>query len=86
MRKAYYTINEVLQSPWVSLQPTTQKPASTDRVLRSTRLEDSIYTDLRGADEALDAIERIAEKKLHSFPALSRDVYQSFYSLMPRRR
>lgn len=86
MRKAYYTINEVLQSPWAAFKPTTQKPASTDRVLRSTKLEDSIYADLRGADKALDDVERTAGEKLRSFPALSRDVYQSFYSLMPRRR
>ena len=86
MRKAYYTINEVLQSPWAAFKPTTQKPASTDRVLRSTKLEDSIYADLRGADKALDDVERTAGEKLRSFPALSRDVYQSFYSLVPRRR
>ena len=50
----------------------------TDRVLRSTKLEDSIYEDLRGGDEALDAIEQAAREKLSSFPALSRDVYQPF--------
>ena len=86
MRKTYVSIEDVLRSPWVSERPTEQKPSVTDRVLRSTRLEDSIYADLRGADEALDAVERTAGEKLRSFPALSRDVYQSFYSLMPRRR
>ena len=40
----------------------------------------------RDGDEALDAIEQSAGEKLRSFPALSRDVYQSFYSLMPKRR
>ena len=86
MRKTYVSIEDVLRSPWVSERPTEQKPSVTDRVLRSTKLEDSIYADLRGADEALDAVERTAGEKLRSFPALSRDVYQSFYSLMPRRR
>ena len=86
MRRTYISIEDVLRSPWASGRPAEQKPAVTDRVLRSTRLEDSIYADLRGADEALDAVEQAAGEKLRSFPALSRDVYQSFYSLMPRRR
>lgn len=60
MRKTYVSIEDVLRSPWVSERPTEQKPSVTDRVLRSTRLEDSIYADLRGADEALDAVERTA--------------------------
>lgn len=33
----------------------------------------------------MDEITRDAEKKLKSFPALSQDVFQSFYSLVPRR-
>lgn len=57
----------------------------TDRVLRSTKLEDSIYRDLRMEDTGMDEIENSAGEKLRSFPALSRDIFQSFYSLMPRR-
>ena len=86
MRPIYRTIEEALRSPWGELRPTAHKPALSDRVLCSTRLEDSIYADLRGTDEVLDAVEQKAGDKLRSFPALSRDVYQSFYSLMPRRR
>ena len=33
----------------------------------------------------MDEIEQDAGKKLKSFPALSQDVFQSFYSLVPRR-
>ena len=33
----------------------------------------------------MDEIEQDAEKKLKSFSALSQDVFQSFYSLVPRR-
>lgn len=40
---------------------------------------------MRSEDDALDEIEAAAAKKLSTFPALSRDVYQSFYSLMPKR-
>ena len=54
-------------------------------MLRSTKLEDSIYRDLRMEDTGMDEIENSAGEKLRSFPALSRDIFQSFYSLMPRR-
>ena len=33
----------------------------------------------------MEQTEQEAAKKLPSFPALSRDVFQSFYSLMPRK-
>lgn len=33
----------------------------------------------------LDQIEQRVEKQLHTFPALSRDIFQSFDSLLPRR-
>ena len=84
MLKPYRKINDVLRSPLMG----TSAPAeteTTDRVLRSTKLEDNIYTDLRTDDGSLDQIEQTARKKLGSFPALSRDVFQSFYSLLPRR-
>ena len=83
MRGKYRTIDDVLKSSWASIP--TPADQGTDRVLRSTKLEDSIYADLREGDEALDGIENIAGEKLRSFPALSRDVYQSFYSLLPRQ-
>lgn len=85
MKKAYRTIDDVLRSPWAEYKPAAQRPAATDRVFRSTRLEDSIYADLRDGDGELDQIEQTASEKLASFPALSRDVYQSFYSLLARR-
>ena len=83
MRKPYHTIDDVLNSPWAAAG---RPPESTnDRVLRSTKLEDSIYGDLRSGDSDLDQIEQAAEQQLRSFPALSRDIFQSFYSLMPRK-
>jgi len=48
-------------------------------------VEDSIYADLRDGDDALEQTEQRAAEKLLSFPALSRDVFQSFYSLLPRK-
>ncbi|WP_251319856.1 hypothetical protein [Flintibacter muris] len=84
MRKTYRKIDDVLQSPLAAIAPPPSQD-TTDRVLRSTRLEDSIYTDLRVDDGELEQIEQTAGEKLASFPALSRDVFQSFYSLLPRR-
>lgn len=84
MLKPYRTIQDVLASHWV-LSPPAERHQKTDRVLRSTKLESSIYHDLRTEDVAMDEIEQDAEKKLKSFSALSQDVFQSFYSLAPRR-
>ena len=85
MLKPYRTVQDVLSSPWAQVQRVKRSPQQTDRVLRSTKLEDSIYRDLRMEDTGMDEIENSAGEKLHSFPTLSRDIFQSFYSLMPRR-
>lgn len=84
MLKPYRTIEDVLRSPWTAAGRPGDAPA-TDRVLRSTKLEDSIYADLREGDDPLTQVEQDAAQKLPSFPALSRDVFQSFYSLLPRK-
>ena len=86
MRKAFRTIADVLRSPIVELATLRRKPAQkTDRVMRSGKLEDSIYAELRGDDAEMDLTENAAAQKLKSFPALSRDVFQSLYSLAPRK-
>ena len=84
MKNAYRTIDDVLRKHQ-AIFARSSRAATTDRILRSTKLEDGIYADLRAGDEALDALEGDAVTKLSSFPALSRDVFQSFYSLIPKR-
>lgn len=84
MRKLYRKIDDVWASPWGQMTANASRK-TTDRVLHSTRLEDGIYTDCRDGDMAMDALEAEAQKKLSTFPALSRDIYQAFYSLMPKR-
>lgn len=49
MLKPYRTIQDVLASHWV-LSPPAERHQQTDRVLRSTKLESSIYRDLRAED------------------------------------
>ena len=86
MKKYFRTIQNVMDSRWGNFQyagmPTAQK---TDRVLQSSKLEDCIYRDLSKDDESMEAIQQEAASKLDSFPALSRDIFQSFYSLFPKR-
>ncbi len=84
MRNTFFkSIEDVLGS---ALAARRVKPApATDRVLKSTRLEDKIYSGLRAGDANMDEIEDICSPKLSTFPALSRDVYQGFYSLSVRR-
>ena len=86
MKRYFRTIQSVLDSRWGNFRyagmPAAQK---TDRVLQSSKLEDCIYRDLSKDDENLEAIQQEAASKLHSFPALSRDIFQSFYSLFPKR-
>ena len=84
MKKWYRTAEDVLRSPLASITSAKHEPKS-DRVFKSTRLEDQIYADLRAEDDTLTELEQISQQKLSSFPALSRDVFQSFYSLLPRR-
>lgn len=86
MRKAFRTIADVLHSSIAELAALRRKPTQkTDRVMRSSKLEDSIYAELREDDTEMDMTENAAVQKLKSFPTLSRDVFQSLYSLAPRR-
>ena len=86
MKRYFRTIQSVTDSRWGNFQyaeaPAAQK---TDRVLQSSKLEDCIYRDLSEDDEIMESIQQEAAPKLDSFPALSRDIFQSFYSLFPKR-
>ena len=86
MKKYFRTIQNVMDSRWGNFQYAgTSAAQKTDRVLQSSKLEDCIYRDLSRDDENMENIQQEAASKLHSFPALSRDIFQSFYSLFPKR-
>jgi uncharacterized protein with von Willebrand factor type A (vWA) domain len=86
VRTYFRSLGEVLASPLAkSAQTFRRERVGSHRVLRSTKLEDAVYHDLRRGDLELDALERSCGKKLSTFPALSRDIYQSFYSLNVRK-
>ena len=61
-------IDAVLNSPLANVV-TPPENDTTGRVLRSTRLEDSVYTDLRNGDDSLNQTERTAQKELAAYEA-----------------
>lgn len=86
MRKAFRKIEDVLGSELLASLPGYKMAGQrTDRVLKSTRLEDMVYTDLHRSDAEGQQLEAQHEKKLSTFPALSADVFQSFYALAARK-
>ena len=84
-RSAFKSLDEFRNSPlWGRILESKGIPNT--RVLRSTRLEDMIYNDLREQDDSrLNEIESSGAQKLDTFPSLIHDTFQSIYSLSPRR-
>lgn len=85
MRTYYRSLAEVMASPLAVAAKTFRSSGGQHRVFKSTRLEDMVYQDLRQGDTDLDALESSCGEKLTTFLALSRDIYQSFYSLNVRK-
>ena len=69
MLKPYQTIEDVLASPWAR-QPQAERVERTDRVLRSTKLENNIYHDLRKEDIAMDEIEILSRTVAGRIPVV----------------
>lgn len=86
-RRAMYfkTLRDVTASPLAERAKAPHTGEKHDRLFRSTRLEDMIYQDLRRGDAEFDTLEKQCSGKLSTFPALCRDIFQSFYSLNVRR-
>ena len=77
----FRSIEEIL-SGLSALTETVDTP-KTDRVLKSTRIEQAIFDDLSGDAEELASYEEQGSKKLKSFGSLVNDVFQSVYGLRP---
>jgi uncharacterized protein with von Willebrand factor type A (vWA) domain len=80
----FKSIDEALAA-FAALSSVPERTLS-DRVMKSTRLEDMIYADLRDGDEAMEKIENGCAEKLAALRTLPRDVFQCFYSLAPKQR
>ena len=78
----FRSIEEIL-SGLSTLTGTADTP-KTDRVLKSTRIEQAIFDDLSGDADELASYEEQGSKKLKSFGSLVNDVFQSVYGLRPR--
>jgi uncharacterized protein with von Willebrand factor type A (vWA) domain len=62
-----------------------QTPIHSDHVLKSLRIDDEIYKEARmPVDDLLSHIELESMDRLPIIESLTRDVFQSFYSLIPR--
>ncbi|MCI8539595.1 MAG: hypothetical protein HFF18_13220 [Oscillospiraceae bacterium] len=85
MRTYFRSLADVMESSLATAAKLLRPAAGQHRVLKSTRLEDMVYQELRRSDSKWDALEDVCCKKLSTFPALSRDIYQSFYSLNVRK-
>lgn len=85
MRTYFRSLADVMASPLVAAAKTYTQTPGQNRVFKSTKLEDMVYRALRQGDVEMDKLESSCEEKLSTFPALSRDIYQSFYSLNVRK-
>ena len=81
----FKTLRDVAASPLAKQARAPRSGGKQDRLFRSTRLEDMIYQDLRQGDAEFDKLEKLCSEQLSTFPALCRDIFQSFYSLNLRK-
>lgn len=79
----FQEIEELLSGGFVDLQTSTEQ-LKTDRVLKSTRIEQAIFDDLHSEAEALAECEQSGGEKLKTFDSLVNDVFQSVYTLQPK--
>lgn len=79
--KQFKSIAEVLSSDFSLLGSGYSEAPKTDRVLKSTKIEQMIYEDLRTDTDSLDGVEAAGGEKLKTFPSLVNDVFQSVYGL-----
>ena len=85
MRDIFRSMSDFDSSDFFRDLPKNAPPKS-DRVFRSLRIEDAIYADARKSmEDVFCGMEQSAGEKLPCISDLTRDVFQSFYSLNPRR-
>ena len=56
----------------------------TDRILKSSRLENQIFNELISENQDLQNVQAEGQKQLSSFDSLTKDVFSAFYSLSLR--
>lgn len=78
----FRSIEEILSG--ISSLTAFATEVKTDRVLKSTKIEQAIFDDLYSDADELASFEEQGAKKLKSFGSLVNDVFQSVYGLRPR--
>lgn len=81
MRDLFINYGALMAAAWFAKKKQQKLPENKDQVLKSRRIEDEIYRQARASDERLDKIRRDCVPKLPVVENLSRDVYQSLYTL-----
>ena len=83
MRDVFLNLTALTQSDWFKNLP-DRRPLPKKQVLKSLRVEDEVYRQTRPQSMTLDLLEEGMLARLPTAPNLSRDVFQSFYSLSLR--
>lgn len=83
MRDVFQNTSALTQSGWFQSLPDHPSPQK-DQVLKSLRVEDETYRQLRKGSTALEEIESAAADRLPVVGNLARDVFQSFYAFSLR--
>ena len=77
----FKTIEEVLSSDFSLIPDRYTQKSKSDRVLKSTRIEQAIFDDLHEDEYELAELEASGTKKLMTFKSLVNDVFQSVYGI-----
>ena len=80
----FKSIEEVLSSDFGLLGDGYEEKKKTDRVLKSTKIEQAIFDDLSNDCAELPDYEKKGKEKLKTFDSLINDVFQSVYGLTPK--
>ena len=76
----FNTVEEILNGGFEKIRKMVSEDLS-DRVLKSTKIEQMIFDDLYSESDCLKEYERKGKDKLKSFDSLINDVFQSVYGL-----
>lgn len=79
----FNTIDEILNGGYGDIKNKVTKTLS-DRVLKSTKIEQMIYDELYKDSDCLQDFENEGGEKLKTFDSLINDVFQSIYGLKPK--
>lgn len=80
------TIEELLSGDFSMLCEEYRAKEKSNRILKSTKIEQAIYEDLYRDAGGLAEYERLGSQKLKTFDSLVNDIFQSVYGIKPKYR